>query len=131
MKALSVLALFVLSAACDSKPAAPSGSPAPEIKNSGTPPAQDPTVVKIVSSLPRTGSAKAQTDTIVNGIQMAFDEAVNRAVYATGVYASRGANPTSNLADGIFSDSLSAELVTPSGEPTGGYAATFRVAVAI
>lgn len=31
--------------------------------------------VKIVSSLPRTGSAKAQTDTIVNGIRMALEEA--------------------------------------------------------
>src|SRR4051794_11849273 len=31
--------------------------------------------VKIVSSLPRTGSAKAQTDTMVNGIKMALDEA--------------------------------------------------------
>jgi branched-chain amino acid transport system substrate-binding protein len=32
-------------------------------------------VIKIVSSLPRTGSAKGQTDTIVNGIKMAFEEA--------------------------------------------------------
>lgn len=31
--------------------------------------------IKIVSSLPRTGSAKGQTDTIVNGIKLAFDEA--------------------------------------------------------
>jgi branched-chain amino acid transport system substrate-binding protein len=39
-------------------------------------PAQgDPGVVKIVSSLPRTGSARGQTDTIVNGITMAFEEA--------------------------------------------------------
>ena len=30
--------------------------------------------IKIVSSLPRTGSAKQQTDTIVNGIKMALDE---------------------------------------------------------
>ncbi|MFO0822733.1 MAG: branched-chain amino acid ABC transporter substrate-binding protein [Gemmataceae bacterium] len=30
--------------------------------------------VKIVSSLPRTGSAKGQTDTIVNGIKMAVEE---------------------------------------------------------
>jgi protocatechuate 3,4-dioxygenase beta subunit len=67
----------------------------------------------------------------VKATQMAFDEAVSRAVYATGVYASRGANPTSNLADGIFSDSLSAELVTPTGDVVGGYSATFRVAVAI
>lgn len=32
-------------------------------------------VIRIVSSLPRTGSAKAQTDTIVNGIKMALEEA--------------------------------------------------------
>jgi branched-chain amino acid transport system substrate-binding protein len=38
----------------------------------------DPTVIKIVSSMPRTGSAKAQTDTIVNGIRIALDEAENR-----------------------------------------------------
>lgn len=35
----------------------------------------DPKVIKVVSSLPRTGSAKGQTDTIVNGIRMALDEA--------------------------------------------------------
>ena len=37
--------------------------------------AQDANTVKIVSSLPRTGSAKGQTDTIVNGIVMALEEA--------------------------------------------------------
>jgi branched-chain amino acid transport system substrate-binding protein len=36
---------------------------------------QQEEVIKIVSSLPRTGSAKAQTDTIVNGIKMALEEA--------------------------------------------------------
>ncbi len=35
----------------------------------------DPNTIKIVSSLPRTGSAKAQTDTIVGGMKMALDEA--------------------------------------------------------
>src|SRR5688572_26967012 len=35
--------------------------------------------IKIVSSLPRTGSAKQQTDTIVNGIKMALAEAGNKA----------------------------------------------------
>jgi branched-chain amino acid transport system substrate-binding protein len=39
----------------------------------------DPNLVKIVSSLPRTGSAKQQTDTIVRGIRMAFEEAGHRA----------------------------------------------------
>jgi len=34
----------------------------------------DPTLVKIVSSLPRTGSANAQTTTMVNGIKMAVEE---------------------------------------------------------
>ena len=37
--------------------------------------AQDSNVVKIVSSFPRTGSAKNQTDSIVYGITMAFEEA--------------------------------------------------------
>jgi branched-chain amino acid transport system substrate-binding protein len=37
--------------------------------------AADNNVIKIVSSMPRTGSAKAQTDTVVNGIKMALDEA--------------------------------------------------------
>jgi branched-chain amino acid transport system substrate-binding protein len=34
----------------------------------------DPHVIRIVSSLPRTGSAKGQTDTIVNGIRLALEE---------------------------------------------------------
>ncbi len=38
-------------------------------------PKDDPGMIKIVSSLPRTGSANAQTTTIVNGIKMAFEEA--------------------------------------------------------
>jgi len=38
----------------------------------------DPNVIKIVSSLPRTGSAKSQTDTIVNGILIALEEADHR-----------------------------------------------------
>ena len=36
--------------------------------------AQDKKSIKIVSSLPRTGNAPGQTDTIVNGIKMAIDE---------------------------------------------------------
>jgi branched-chain amino acid transport system substrate-binding protein len=38
----------------------------------------DPGLVRIVSSLPRTGSAKQQTDSIVRGIRMAIDEAGGR-----------------------------------------------------
>jgi protocatechuate 3,4-dioxygenase beta subunit len=67
----------------------------------------------------------------VKATQMAFPESINAAVYATGVYASRGSNPTSNLSDGIFADSLASELVTPVGDPTGGYTALFQVGVAL
>ncbi|MFN3485653.1 MAG: branched-chain amino acid ABC transporter substrate-binding protein, partial [Planctomycetota bacterium] len=42
-------------------------------------PGGDPGLVKIVSSLPRTGSAAAQTGTIVNGIRLALEEAGGRA----------------------------------------------------
>lgn len=41
----------------------------------GTPSTGNASTVKIVSSLPRTGSAKAQTDTVVNAIKLALDEA--------------------------------------------------------
>ena len=41
----------------------------------GTTLAQESKVIKIVSSLPRTGSANAQSSSIVNGIKMAIDEA--------------------------------------------------------
>ena len=63
--------------------------------------------------------------------QIAFPESINTSVYRSGAYASRGSNPTSNLADGIFADSLSAELVTPSGDPASGYAASCQVAIAV
>jgi branched-chain amino acid transport system substrate-binding protein len=46
--------------------------------NNGGPVGGDPKVIKIVSSLPRTGSARGQTDTIVNGIRMAIEEAGNK-----------------------------------------------------
>lgn len=38
----------------------------------------DPNMIRIVSSLPRTGSARPQTDSIVNGIRMALEEANHR-----------------------------------------------------
>jgi hypothetical protein len=61
--------------------------------------------------------------------QIAFPEAVNNSVHASGVYASRGSNPMSNASDGIFADSLSSELITPTGDTAGGYAATFQAGV--
>jgi protocatechuate 3,4-dioxygenase beta subunit len=63
--------------------------------------------------------------------QIAFPENVNAEVYASGVYASRGPNPTSNARDGIFSDSLASELATVSGSPANGYTAAFTVGVSL
>jgi protocatechuate 3,4-dioxygenase beta subunit len=62
--------------------------------------------------------------------QIAFPEASNAAVYGTGVYASRGSNPTSNARDGIFADSLDSELASVSGDPATGLTGTFRVSIA-
>jgi hypothetical protein len=56
---------------------------------------------------------------------------VNNTVYRTGAYASRGTNPMNNLSDGIFADSLSSELVTPTGDPASGYAVTFHIGVSL
>jgi protocatechuate 3,4-dioxygenase beta subunit len=63
--------------------------------------------------------------------QIAFPESINNTVYHSGVYASRGSNPTSNLSDGIFADSLSSELVTPSGDPNSGYNASCQIAISV
>ncbi len=63
--------------------------------------------------------------------QIAFPESTNDSVHASGVYASRGTNPMSNQSDGIFSDSLSSEIVTPAGSVNGGYAATFQVGISV
>jgi len=65
--------------------------------------------------------------------QMAFPESINNTVHIQGAYSTggRGANPTSNAADGIFADSLSSELVTPTGDVSGGYSATFQVGIAV
>jgi protocatechuate 3,4-dioxygenase beta subunit len=70
----------------------------------------------------------------INGVsrkvtQMAFPETVNNAVHTSGVYSTRGRNPMSNSSDGIFADSLSSEIVTPSGDPTSGYSVTFQVGI--
>jgi hypothetical protein len=51
-------------------------------------------------------------------------------VYGSGVYASRGTNPTTNMRDGIFADSLNSELASITGNPSSGYAATSTIGLA-
>ena len=65
--------------------------------------------------------------------QIAFPESINNVVHGQGAYSAngRGTNPTSNAADGIFADSLAAELVTPAGSVASGYTAAVQVGVAV
>ena len=63
--------------------------------------------------------------------QIAFPESVTAAVYASGVYASKGQNPTSNASDNVFADGVQNEMATLVGSPTSGYDATFTVGVSI
>jgi len=69
--AATILALGLL-ALC-ARPAVSDGGPEPSSKREG-----DPQLIRIISSFPRTGSARQQTDTIVNGIKMAVQEANDR-----------------------------------------------------
>jgi protocatechuate 3,4-dioxygenase beta subunit len=67
---------------------------------------------------------------VVKVTQIAFPESVIAAVYASGVYASKGQNPTSNSGDMVFADSLASELATVTGgDATTGYTATFTVGI--
>ena len=73
-------------------------------------------------------------EVFVNGVsvkttQMAFPEDVTAAVYATGVYAARGQNPTHNSNDNVFSDGTTNELATLSGSPSAGYVAALQIGI--
>jgi branched-chain amino acid transport system substrate-binding protein len=61
-------------------------SPAAKPASGVTTPSQLTGTIKIVSSLPRTGNNKTQTDAMVNGIRMALDEARGRADNAMVIY---------------------------------------------
>jgi len=79
-------------------------------------------------------STHVHLDVFVNGslvktTQMAFPEDVTAAVYAQGVYASRGQNPTTNSRDNVFSDGVSNELATMTGNVTSGYTASLQIGV--
>jgi protocatechuate 3,4-dioxygenase beta subunit len=63
--------------------------------------------------------------------QICFPEEINSAVYAGGVYAAKGQNPTKNSNDGIFRDGFTSELATMSGNSTSGYDAAFQVGITL
>ena len=68
---------------------------------------------------------------LVKTTQIAFPESISAAVYATGVYASKGQNSTTNSSDNVFSDGTTNELATLTGNTTSGYTATLTIGVAV
>ena len=66
----------------------------------------------------------------IKATRIAFPETVTATVHGSGVYASHGQNPITNASD-KRADSLASELVTPAGDPSGGYSVTFQVAVSV
>jgi hypothetical protein len=63
--------------------------------------------------------------------QIAFPESVTAQVYASGVYAAKGQNPTTNARDNVFSDGFDSELVSLAGDPSNGFMATFTVGISV
>ena len=66
---------------------------------------------------------------LVKTTQIAFPEDVTRAVYATGVYASKGQSSTTNGGDNVFSDGTQYEMAALSGDTTSGYTATLTIGI--
>ena len=64
---------------------------------------------------------------VLKTTQIAFPDSVNAEVHGSGVYASRGSNPTTNTRDGIFADSINSEMASVAGNPSSGYSATFTI----
>jgi protocatechuate 3,4-dioxygenase beta subunit len=70
----------------------------------------------------------------VNGVsvkttQIAFPEDISAGVYTTGVYASKGQNPTRNSSDNVFSDGTTNEMATVAGSTASSYTATISLGV--
>ena len=70
-----------------------------------------------------------RSGSLVKTTQIAFPESVTAAVYASGVYASKGQNSTSNAGDMVFSDGTQNELATLTGSTASGYTATLTIGV--
>jgi protocatechuate 3,4-dioxygenase beta subunit len=68
---------------------------------------------------------------LVKTTQIVFPESISGAVYATGVYAAKGQNSTTNASDNVFSDGTTNELATLAGNPTSGYTATLTIGIAV
>jgi protocatechuate 3,4-dioxygenase beta subunit len=68
---------------------------------------------------------------LVKTTQVAFPESTTAEVYSSGVYASKGRNPTSNASDNVFSDGTQLELATLTGNTSSGYTASLTIGVSV
>jgi protocatechuate 3,4-dioxygenase beta subunit len=68
---------------------------------------------------------------LVKTTQVAFPESTTADVYSSGVYASKGRNPTSNASDNVFSDGTQLELATLTGNTSSGYIASLTIGVSV
>jgi len=68
---------------------------------------------------------------LVKTTQVAFPESTTAAVYSTGVYASKGQNPTSIASDNVFSDGTQSEMATMTGSTSSGYTASLTIGIAV
>jgi protocatechuate 3,4-dioxygenase beta subunit len=70
-----------------------------------------------------------RSGSLVKTTQIAFPESATAAVYASGVYASKGQNSTTNASDMVFSDGTQNELATLTGSTASGYTATLTIGI--
>lgn len=94
-----------------------------------------------MTTTPTSGSATcvvAPTETrgpfpdTVGMINNSTSETVSAAVYTSGVYAAHGQSTgTNNANDNVFSDGVTNELATVTGNTTSGYTAMLNVGIAI
>jgi hypothetical protein len=67
----------------------------------------------------------------VKTTQVAFPESTTAGVYSTGMYATKGQNPTSNASDNVFSDGTQSEMATLTGNTSSGYTASLTIGIAV
>ena len=61
--------------------------------------------------------------------QVAFPENISNKVYSSPLYAARGEADTPNTRDNVFSDSLSEQMATVTGNTTDGYTLSSTIVV--
>lgn len=75
-------------------------------------------------------------EVFINGVlkkttQIAFPDKANKKVYTTAGYTAHGQNPTNNLADSVFVNSLASELATIDSYSAAGVHVSYQIGIAL